>query len=321
MLHIISKAELMEPLVEIKNLGKKFGEKYAIKDLTFSINKGEIFGLIGPNGAGKTTTIRILCCLISPTEGSARIGNIDVSDQKETQKIRKIIGYVPDNVGLYEQLSAYENLLFYGKLYDYPERELETNIEKYLRIVDLWDERNKPVGTYSKGMKQKVALARALVHEPSLLILDEPTANLDPESSKNIRDLILDLKKEGRTILFNTHNLDEAQRICDRVGILKTTIRAIDTPNNLKEKYGSEKLIVVRIDGVVESIIDLLKNSGFSVLINNGNDLTIESTGNNDENQAIIDVVNKAGGKIKSINEVTSSLEDVYIRLVEGEKK
>ena len=307
----------MEPLVEIKNLGKKFGEKYAIKDLTFSINRGEIFGLIGPNGAGKTTTIRILCCLISPTEGSARIGNMDVSDQKETQKIRKIIGYVPDNVGLYEQLSAYENLLFYGKLYDYPERELETNIEKYLRIVDLWDERNKPVGTYSKGMKQKVAL----VHEPSLLILDEPTANLDPESSKNIRDLILDLKKEGRTILFNTHNLDEAQRICDRVGILNTTIRAIDTPNNLKEKYGSEKLIVVRIDGVVESIIDLLKNSGFSVLINNGNDLTIESTGNNDENQAIIDVVNKAGGKIKSINEVTSSLQDVYIRLVEGEKK
>ncbi len=266
MLHIISKAELMEPLVEIKNLGKKFGEKYAIKDLTFSINKGEIFGLIGPNGAGKTTTIRILCCLISPTEGSARIGNIDVSDQKETQKIRKIIGYVPDNVGLYEQLSAYENLLFYGKLYDYPERELEANIEKYLRIVDLWDERNKPVGTYSKGMKQKVALARALVHEPSLLILDEPTANLDPESSKNIRDLILDLKKEGRTILFNTHNLDESQRICDRVGILKTTIRAIDTPNNLKEKYGSEKLIVVRIDGVVESIIDSLKNSFFLTL-------------------------------------------------------
>ena len=170
-------------------------------------------------------------------------------------------------------------------------------------------------------MKQKVALARALVHEPSLLILDEPTANLDPESSKNIRDLILDLKKEGRTILFNTHNLDESQRICDRVGILKTTIRAIDTPNNLKEKYGSEKLIVVRIDGVVESIIDSLKNSGFSVLTNNGNDLTIESTGNSDENQAIIDVVNKAGGKIKSINEVTSSLEDVYIRLVEGEKK
>ncbi len=321
MVHIISKAELMEPLVEIKNLGKKFGEKYAIKDLTFSINKGEIFGLIGPNGAGKTTTIRILCCLISPTEGSARIGNMDISDQNDTQKIRKIIGYVPDNVGLYEQLSAYENLLFYGKLYDYPERELEANIEKYLRIVDLWDERNKPVGTYSKGMKQKVALARALVHEPTLLILDEPTANLDPESSKNIRDLILDLKKEGRTILFNTHNLDEPQRICDRVGILKTTIRAIDTPNNLKEKYGSEKLIVVRIDGVVESIIDLLKNSGFSVLTNNGNDLTIESTGNSDENQAIIDVVNRAGGKIKSINEVTSSLEDVYIRLVEGEKK
>ena len=114
----------MEPLVEIKNLGRKYSEKYALKDLTFSINQGEIFGLIGPNGAGKTTTIRILCCLISPTEGSARIGNMDVSDQKDAQRIRKIIGYVPDNVGLYEQLSAYENLLFYGKLYDYPKREL-----------------------------------------------------------------------------------------------------------------------------------------------------------------------------------------------------
>ncbi len=311
----------MEPIIEVNNLGRKYGDEFAIRNLSFQITKGEIFGLIGPNGAGKTTTIRILCCLISPTEGDARIGGLNLNDRINSNKIRKMIGYVPDNVGLYERMSAYENLLFYGKLYDYPKSELPGNIEKYLRIVDLWDERNKPVGSYSKGMKQKVALARALVHEPELLILDEPTANLDPESARNIRDLILNLKKEGRTILFNTHNLDEAQRVCDRIGVLKTTLRAVDTPENLREKYGNEKLILVKLESVTDKIVETLNRSGYAVLNHDAGSLTIESSHLEDASQNIIELVMKEGGKIRSINEQNSSLEDVYIRLVEGEKK
>jgi ABC-2 type transport system ATP-binding protein len=311
----------MEPIIEVNNLGRKYGDEFAIRNLSFQITKGEIFGLIGPNGAGKTTTIRILCCLISPTEGDARIGGLNLNDRINSNKIRKMIGYVPDNVGLYERMSAYENLLFYGKLYDYPKSELPGNIEKYLRIVDLWDERNKPVGSYSKGMKQKVALARALVHKPELLILDEPTANLDPESARNIRDLILNLKKEGRTILFNTHNLDEAQRVCDRIGVLKTTLRAVDTPENLREKYGNEKLILVKLESVTDKIVETLNSSGYAVLNHDAGSLTIESSHLEDASQNIIELVMKEGGKIRSINEQNSSLEDVYIRLVEGEKR
>ena len=311
----------MEPIIEVNNLGRKYGDEFAIRNLSFQITKGEIFGLIGPNGAGKTTTIRILCCLISPTEGDARIGGLNLNDRINSNKIRKMIGYVADNVGLYERMSAYENLLFYGKLYDYPKSELPGNIEKYLRIVDLWDERNKPVGSYSKGMKQKVALARALVHEPELLILDEPTANLDPESARNIRDLILNLKKEGRTILFNTHNLDEAQRVCDRIGVLKTTLRAVDTPENLREKYGNEKLILVKLESVTDKIVETLNSSGYAVLNHDAGSLTIESSHLEDASQNIIELVMKEGGKIRSINEQNSSLEDVYIRLVEGEKR
>ena len=311
----------MEPIIEVNNLGRKYGDEFAIRNLSFQITKGEIFGLIGPNGAGKTTTIRILCCLISPTEGDARIGGLNLNDRINSNKIRKMIGYVPDNVGLYERMSAYENLLFYGKLYDYPKSELPGNIEKYLRIVDLWDERNKPVGSYSKGMKQKVALARALVHKPELLILDEPTANLDPESARNIRDLILNLKKEGRSILFNTHNLDEAQRVCDRIGVLKTTLRAVDTPENLREKYGNEKLILVKLESVTDKIVETLNSSGYAVLNHDAGSLTIESSHLEDASQNIIELVMKEGGKIRSINEQNSSLEDVYIRLVEGEKR
>ena len=311
----------MEPIIKVNNLGRKYGDEFAIRNLSFQIKKGEIFGLIGPNGAGKTTTIRILCCLISPTEGDARIGGLNLNDRINSNKIRKMIGYVADNVGLYERMSAYENLLFYGKLYDYPKSELPGNIEKYLRIVDLWDERNKPVGSYSKGMKQKVALARALVHKPELLILDEPTANLDPESARNIRDLILNLKKEGRSILFNTHNLDEAQRVCDRIGVLKTTLRAVDTPENLREKYGNEKLILVKLESVTDKIVETLNSSGYAVLNHDAGSLTIESSHLEDASQNIIELVMKEGGKIRSINEQNSSLEDVYIRLVEGEKR
>ncbi len=217
-------------MIEVTNLTKKFGEITAVDDLTFSVAEGEIFGLLGPNGAGKTTTIRMLCCLISRSGGEASIGGYKIGDGANSLAISKLIGLVPDNLGLYEELTAYENLDYYGKLYECPEGRRKDQIEYYLKMMELWEKRDQPVSEFSKGMKQKVAIARALIHDPSLLFFDEPTANLDPESSRVVREIILRLKKEGKTIFLNTHNLDEAQRICDRIGILKTKLLAVNTP-------------------------------------------------------------------------------------------
>jgi ABC-2 type transport system ATP-binding protein len=183
-------------LIETENLTRKFGDVTAVDGLTLHVDDGEVFGFLGPNGAGKTTTVRMLCCLISKTSGSARVADYEVGNKSDSIKIRKIIGFVSDNVGLYESLTAYENLDYYGKLYKCPEPRRKENIERFLKMLGLWGKKNDAAGTLSKGMKQKLAIARALVHDPEVLFMDEPTANLDPESAKTVREFILDLKKQ-----------------------------------------------------------------------------------------------------------------------------
>ncbi len=304
-------------MIRTEGLTKKFGTFTAVDGLTFQVNKGEVFGLLGPNGAGKTTTIRMLCCLISKTGGTARIGDYDISDAREAMKIRKMIGIVHDNVGLYESLSPYENLEFYGRMYEFQESRLRENIEKYLKALDLWDNKDKPVGSFSKGMKQKVAIARSLVHEPELLFMDEPTANLDPEASKVIRDIILDLKKENRTIFLNTHNLDEAQRICDRIGVLKTKIMAVDTPVNLERAMARKKTVFV-LEVVSEKVLTAVKAGNPESVEVKGDSIILELADPDKETSAIVNSIIAAGGKIKSVTERGASLEDVYMKLVRG---
>ena len=165
-------------MIETENLTRKFGDLIAVDNLTFKVNQGEIFGFLGPNGAGKTTTVRMLCCLISKTSGSARIADYEIGNKSDSIKIRKLIGFVSDNVGLYESLTAYENLDYYGKLYKCPEPRRKENIERFLKLLGLWERRDAMAGTFSKGMKQKLAIARALIHDPEILFMDEPTANL-----------------------------------------------------------------------------------------------------------------------------------------------
>ena len=220
----------MTALIDTESLTKKFGDLTAVDNLTLHVSDGEVFGFLGPNGAGKTTTIRMLCCLISKTSGSAKIGGYEIGSKEDSLKIRKIIGLVPDNVGLSEHLTAYDNLDFYGKIYDCSEAQRKENIKRFLEMLGLWEKRNVLAGTFSKGMKQKLAIARALIHDPQILFLDEPTANLDPESAKTVREFILELKKQKKTIFLNTHNLDEAQRICDKIGILNTKLRVTGLP-------------------------------------------------------------------------------------------
>jgi ABC-2 type transport system ATP-binding protein len=302
-------------MIDLENLTKKFGEITAVESLTFHVEKGEVFGFLGPNGAGKTTTMRMLCCLISKTSGKARIGGYEIGNKEDSLKIRKIIGLVPDNVGLSEHLTAYDNLDFYGKIYDYTEAERKENIKRFLEMLGIWDKRNTLAGTFSKGMKQKLAVARALIHEPEILFMDEPTANLDPEAAKTVRDFILELKKEKRTIFLNTHNLDEAQRICDRIAILNTKLRGIGTPDELEEAVKGRKTVIV-LEEVNNKILSALKLLPLKNLVHEGNKIMFDVVEPDKENWVVVEAVVLAGGHVNAVNVLGSSLEDVYLKLV-----
>jgi ABC-2 type transport system ATP-binding protein len=302
-------------MIETENLTKRFGDLTAVDSITLNVNEGEVFGFLGPNGAGKTTTVRMLCCLISRSGGSAKVAGYDVGSEEDSLKIRKLIGLVPDNVGLYQELSAYDNLDFYGKYYDCPAGQRKENIQRFLTMLDLWDKRDLAAGSFSKGMKQKLAIARALVHDPQVLFMDEPTANLDPEASKTVRDFILELKKEKRTIFLNTHNLDEAQRICDRIAILNTKLMATGTPQQLEGLVGGRKT-VVQLEEASEAIFAAVRGLPVRGVVADGNKLTIDTDDPEKANAAIVDAIVRAGGHIQSVTVVGSTLEDAYLKLV-----
>jgi ABC-2 type transport system ATP-binding protein len=302
-------------VIDAEHLTKRFGDLTAVEDLTFHVETGEIFGFLGPNGAGKTTTVRMLSCLISKSGGGARIGEYEVGDGPDSFRIRKMIGLIPENVGLYEELSAYRNLDFYGRLYGCSEAQRRESIERLLKMLGVWDARDRPLGTFSKGMKQKIAIARALIHDPKVLFLDEPTANLDPESAKTVRDLILALKQEGRTIFLNTHNLDEAQRVCDRIGILKTRLIAIGSPKELEASVWSRKT-VVQLHEVTDAVLQALDRLGVRVDAREGNRLILAVEKPEEQNPAIVEAMVTAGGRVEFVSELNPTLEDAYLRIV-----
>jgi ABC-2 type transport system ATP-binding protein len=306
-------------VITIENLTKKFSEVTAVEGLTFHVEEGEVFGLLGPNGAGKTTTIRMLCCLISKTSGDATIAGYQIGKPADSLQIRKMAGLVPDDVGLYADLSAFENLDFYGKLYECPEPRRRENIERFLKMLELWDRRGARAGSFSKGMRQKLALARALVHEPRILFMDEPTVNLDPESAKTVRDFILEIKKQGRTIFLNTHNLDEAQRICDRIGIIKTRLLTIGTPEKLRESLSAPKT-EIRLVEVTEALVNAVRKSIPNKIEVSGDKLIVDVTDPDTENPGIISAITSVGGRVREVTEIAATLEDAYLRIVKEGK-
>ncbi|HSO27584.1 MAG TPA: ABC transporter ATP-binding protein, partial [Anaerolineales bacterium] len=201
-------------------LTKKFGDKLAVDRLSLDVHEGEVFGFLGPNGAGKTTTVRLLSSLIGPTAGEAIVNGFQVG--KQDTAIRRSVGVLTETPGMYDNLSAEYNLQIYANLHDLQNGDAQ--VEKYLRLLGLWERRHDAAGAFSKGMKQKLAIARALLHEPRILFLDEPTSALDPEAARLVREFIAELGREGRTIFLCTHNLDEADRLCDRVAVFKTRL-------------------------------------------------------------------------------------------------
>lgn len=303
-------------MIDTENLTRKFSNLTAVDNVSLHVEEGEVFGFLGPNGAGKTTTVRMLCCLIGKTSGQARIGNFSVDNEKDCLEIRKIVGLLPENVGLYENLSAYRNLDFYGKLYEVPDGKRSENIERLLRLLGIWERREDLAGTFSKGTKQKLAIARSLIHDPKVLFLDEPTANLDPEASKTVRDFILDLKKEKRTIFLNTHNLDEAERLCDRIAILKTKLIAVDSPKNLERSLYNRKTIV-HLVSVPDEVLAAVRSLGqVKNLRVNENRLILDIDDPERDNPEVVRAIVNAGGNVQYVTELRSTLEDVYLKLI-----
>ncbi len=302
-------------MIATKGLTKAYDGKVAVEALTMEIRSGEIFGLLGPNGAGKTTIVRMLAALVAPTGGEAVIGGYRLGEQDAA--IRRIVGIVTEAPGLYERLSARENLEVYARLYGVT--DVARQVKKYLRLLDLWDRQDEPVGTFSKGMKQKLALARALVHEPKVLLLDEPTSGLDPQMTRVVREFIADLRGQGRTILLCTHNLDEAERLCDRILVLKTRPIALDTPEALRRRLFGRRVIVTLAE-VTERILERVRALEFvRDLQHQGQQLHIALADPERENPHLVRALVEAGAAIQSLAEEEHSLEEIYLRLIEEE--
>jgi sodium transport system ATP-binding protein len=237
--------------MQCDSLTKKFGAFTAVDHVNFQVGDGEVFGLLGPNGAGKTTTMRLLSTLLKPTSGTATVAGYDLL--REPQKIRASIGVLPEDTGLYDRLTPREHLLYYGRLHGMSAGVLRKRADELLDIMELSERANTKVGDFSKGMKQKVALLRAFIHDPPVLLLDEPTAGLDVMSARSIQDFVERFRKEGKTIMISTHNMTEAQKLCNRVAIIDhATIVAVGTVAELQRRTSQKDLESIFVQLVAE---------------------------------------------------------------------
>jgi ABC-2 type transport system ATP-binding protein len=301
-----------ENLSKVFQQGKNQPQITAVENLTISVAEGEVFGFLGPNGAGKTTTVRMLCSLIAPSAGAAWIGKQQLG--KDDQEIRRNVGILTETPGMYERLSAEKNLAIFANLYEV--QNVAGQVEKYLRMLGLWDRRYDAVGSFSKGMRQKLAIARALLHEPCVLFLDEPTSGLDPEASHLVRDFIEQLKESGVTIFLCTHNLDEADRLCSRIGIFKTHLVAVDTPENLRTNLFGRK-VVIHLQAADPRMADLLRGLPFIKEVQwVDNRLVVALDDPETQNPVIIRCLVEAGAQIQFVGELRHSLEDIYLQMI-----
>jgi len=301
-------------MITTENLTKKFTTTLAVDRLTLSIPQGEVFGFLGPNGAGKTTTVRMLTSLIAPTSGSATVNSFCLG--KQDTEIRRSVGILTETPGMYDNLSAEFNLEIYAHLYEV--KDVKGQVEKYLRMLGLWDRRHDEVGTFSKGMRQKLAIARALLHEPRILFLDEPTAGLDPEAAHLVREFISALREAGRTIFLCTHNLDEADRLCDRIGVFKTHLLVVDTPARLRSQLFGRKVVfhLRHCDESLAATIAALPFVREAKTIDNKLLVTLDDP--EAHNPDLVRSLVGAGADIQFVGELRHSLEDVYLQLVKN---
>ena len=299
-------------MIESYGLTREFGELVAVDDLNLEVKEGEVLAFLGPNGAGKTTTIRMLSGIIAPTTGYAVVAGHRID--KNIEQLHEVIGLLTETPGFYDNLSASYNLGFYAGFYN--NLNIEYQVEKYLRMTGLWERREDKVGTFSKGMKQRLALARALLHEPKVLFLDEPTAGLDPEVAREVRELIKGLSEEGRTIFLSTHNLSEAEFLCHRIAVVRTRLLALDTAENLRQSL-FRRQIVIQLASSPGDIIEKVAGLPFVRKVESEeNGLLVEVENPEKDKPELVKSVVEAGGLVMGVLEEHHSLEDVYLSLV-----
>jgi ABC-2 type transport system ATP-binding protein len=298
-------------MLQATGLGRRFGDLWAIRGMDLSVARGEVLGLLGPNGAGKTTTVRMLTALIAPTEGTASVEDFDVRDQPDAVRAR--IGILTETPGLYDKLSARENLEFFARLHGLDAATRAERIERYLRLFSLWERRDDIAGAFSKGMKQKLAIARALLHDPAVVFLDEPTAALDPEAAFVVREAIERLRSAGRTIVLATHNLDEADRLCDRVAFVRGGLLRVDSPAGLRAATGIRGVEVTLATSVAEALAPVARAvPGVSGATAIGTYLVAAAEDPLSVTPDLVRALVGHGAAIVAVRERSSSLEDVY---------
>ncbi|HEU4978496.1 MAG TPA: ABC transporter ATP-binding protein [Solirubrobacteraceae bacterium] len=300
--------------MSLEGLAKRFGERVAFEELSLEVGQGEVFGFLGPNGAGKTTTVRTLGTLIAPSAGTATVAGLPLTPANGVE-IRRRIAIMPEAPGLYLRLSVAENLRCFADLYEIP--DVPGQIDRALRAVKLSDRAGDPCGRLSKGLRQRVALARALLSHPQVLFLDEPTSGLDPAAARDVHELIDGLRRRGVTIFLTTHRLEEAERLCDRVAILNTTIRTVGRPDELRDRMFARTLTartaapLADPDGVFGAVPSL---DGWSLDADGGYVLAVSDAAA--AAPALTRALVAAGADVLSIAESRHSLEDVYLQLV-----
>ncbi|MEM2924874.1 MAG: ABC transporter ATP-binding protein [Methanocellales archaeon] len=305
----------MSELIQVKNLTKKFNDFIAVNQISFSIKEGEIFGLLGPNGAGKSTTISMLCCLLKPTSGTVLIDGRDIT--KEELEVKKIIGVVPQEISLYPTLSAYENLKFYGTIYGLSGRTLQKRINEVLKDLGLEDRAHERLENLSGGMKRRVNIAASILHQPKILFLDEPTAGVDAQSRRDIYEMIERLNSGGLTILLTTHIMEEAERLCDRIGIMdRGRLIAVGSLEELLQLVEESDVIEISARNIDTEVIMALRGEpGVKKVSALENSITITTRHNRELLPKIVQKINSMGGKIESLHIIEPNLETVFLHL------
>jgi ABC-2 type transport system ATP-binding protein len=306
-----------ESAIEVSNLTKYYGKLLAVDQISFDVKGKELFGLLGPNGAGKTTTIRMICGMLRPTGGKVVVAGFDVSQKPE--EVKRRIGLVPDISNLFGELSAKVNLEFMGKLYGLDKKTRRDRIDQVLELFQLKERQNDLVKYYSKGMHRRLTIAAALIHQPEILVMDEPTSGLDAQTARLVREIIIDLNKKGRTVLLTTHQIDEADRLCQSVGIIdRGQLIALNTPEELKNSTEGMRALEIKIlNGVdLQRWLPIIHEAegADNVLLAEGK-IRVLSKDLSKAIPTVVNLVDKHGGKIESISVAQPTLEDAFINL------
>ncbi|MBI3536726.1 MAG: ABC transporter ATP-binding protein [Chloroflexi bacterium] len=306
---------LLSPLIQAVGLTKQFENLVAVDHLTFTVAEGQILALLGPNGAGKTTTVRMLSSILKPTDGYARIDGCDVVN--DARQVRHRVGHLTEFPGLYLRMRAGDYLDFFGELQGMRAVERQTRAEELLKQFGLWDARARRLAEFSKGMRQKIALIRAMLHAPRVLFLDEPTSAMDPQSAKQVRDAIADLRGKGHTVILCTHNLPEAETLADRIAVIRRgKLIALGAPEKLKRDLLGDALIEVKL---AQPLTEPWPNLNGNVRVEAYGEMFLRYRTAAPElaNPLLLEKLHSIGAQVLSLSEMPRSLEDVYLKLVQ----